>query len=51
MAYADVHLGVFDCSSLIGRAFFDQQRGPTESGIIREGTGSDRDFQGLSALH
>ena len=35
--YADVHLGAFDCSNLIGRARYGQQRVLTESDIIREG--------------
>ena len=35
--YADVYLGAFDCSNLIGRARYGQQRVLTESDIIREG--------------
>lgn len=38
VVYADVYLGAFDCSSLIGRVLFDQQRVLTESGVTREGT-------------
>ena len=34
VAYADVYLGVFDCSCPIGRAFFGQQRRLTESDIV-----------------
>lgn len=45
MVYADVPLGAFDDSSLIGRALFDQQRVPTESDIIREGAGYGRDLK------
>lgn len=37
VAYADVYLGAFDYSNLIGKALFDQQCVLTESGIIREG--------------
>ena len=42
MVYADVHLGAFDCSNLIDRARFGQQRVLTESGIIREEAGYRR---------
>lgn len=35
VVYADVYLGAFDGSSLIGRALFDQQRVLIKSGIIR----------------
>lgn len=37
MVYADVRLGIFYYSNLIGRALFDQQRALTESDIIWEG--------------
>ena len=42
VVYADVHLGAFDCSCLIGRALFDQQRVLIKSDIIRGGTGRGR---------
>lgn len=42
VVYADVHIGAFDCSCLIGRALFDQQRVLIKSGIIRGGTGRGR---------
>lgn len=45
VVYADVHLGAFDGSSLIGKALFDQQRVLTESGIIREGVVCGRDLK------
>lgn len=45
MVYADVHLRAFDCSNLIGRALFDQQRVLTESDIIREGAGYGRELK------
>lgn len=38
VVYADVYLEAFDCSGLIGRVLFDQQRVLTESGVTREGT-------------
>lgn len=44
MAYADVYLEAFDCSNLIGRALFDQQRVLTESDIIRGGMVCGRDL-------
>ena len=45
VVYADVHLGAFDCSNLIGRARFGQQRVLTESDIIREEAGWRRDLK------
>lgn len=45
MVYADVHIGAFDCSNPIGGAFFDQQRGLTESDIIKEGAVCGRDLK------
>lgn len=44
VAYADVYLEALDCSSLIGRVLFDQQRVLTESDNIMEGTGCGRGF-------
>ena len=48
MVYADVHLGAFYDSSLIGKALFDQQRALTESDIIREGAVCGRDLKAYS---
>lgn len=48
VVYADVHLGAFDDSSLIGKALFDQQRELTESDIIREGAMCGRDLKAYS---
>lgn len=45
VVYADVHLGAFDDSSLIGKALFNQQRELTESDIIREGVVCGRDLK------
>lgn len=45
MVYADVRLGVFYYSNLIGRALFDQQRALTESDIIWEGAVCGRDLK------
>lgn len=42
VVYADVNLGAFECSNLIGRARFGQQRLLTESDIIREEAGCRR---------
>lgn len=50
MVYADVHLGAFDDSSLIGKALFDQQRVLTESDIIREGVVCGRDLKVYSLI-
>ena len=48
VVYADVHLGAFDDSSLIGKALFDQRRELTESDIIREGAVCGRDLKAYS---
>ena len=48
MAYADVYLGAFDYSNLIGKALFDQQRVLTESDIIREAAVCGRDLKAYS---
>lgn len=45
VVYADVHLGAFDDSSLIGKALFNQQRELTEPDIIREGAVCGRDLK------
>lgn len=45
MVYADVPLGTFNCSNLIGRTLCDQQRVLTESDIIREEAGRGRDLK------
>ena len=48
MVYADVRLGAFYYSNLIGRALFDQQRALTESNIMREGAVCGRDLKAYS---
>lgn len=48
MVYADVRLGVFYYSNLIGRTLFDQQRALTESDLIREGAVCGRDLKAYS---
>lgn len=40
--YADVYLGAFDCSNIIDRTRFGQQRALTEPDIIREEAGRRR---------
>lgn len=43
--YADVYLGAFDCSNIIDRTRFGQQRALTEPDIIREEAGRRRGFK------
>ena len=43
--YADLHLRAFDCSNIIDRARFGQQRALTEPDIIREEMGRRRGFK------
>lgn len=43
--YANVYLGAFDCSNIIDRTRFGQQRALTEPDIIREEAGRRRGFK------